>query len=209
MADITFLHTSPAHVATFDALRDCIAPNVTLHHRVRTDWLDRARADGLSEALIGEISEAVAQAVGAVLCTCTTIGVPAQQVGAIRIDAPMMQQAAATGQRLLMAYALESTRAPSLAMLEQAVQDEGSGAAIRLLDLARFWRLFEAGALPDFAASLADAIRQDIAEHPVDCVVLAQASMAAAAPLLSDLGIPVLSSPEPAFRAALRRINPA
>ncbi len=37
-------------------------------------------------------------------------------------------------------------------------------------------------------------------------IIVAHASMAGAAPLLDDLGIPVLASPELALRAALTRL---
>ena len=72
------------------------------------------------------------------------------------------------------------------------------------LFLGEFWTLFEAGETEAFAAAVAAATR-DAAKRTPDlaCVVLAQASMAGAAPLLSDLGVPVLTAPELALRTAV------
>lgn len=206
---ITLLHTSPVHVATFDALRDQLAPGIELSHTVRTDWLSRAQS-GLDQSLIDDISETIAATQGATVCSCTTIGEIAGAAGAIRIDAPMMARAARIGGRILMAYALASTRAPSLALLQQTVNDlgaDGANVEIILLDLSHFWPLFEAGETTAFAACIAGGIRDAAGRDHPDCVVLAQASMADAAPLLADLATPVFSSPELALRAALSTVQ--
>jgi hypothetical protein len=70
--------------------------------------------------------------------------------------------------------------------------------------LQHLWPLFGAGQTPAFASALATALRAHVAAKPdTTCVVLAQASMEVAGPLLADLNIAVLASPELAFRAAL------
>ncbi len=201
-AMITLLHTSAAHVATFDTLRERLSPKCELTHLVREDWLARAQG-GIDAALADEITEAIATSDGVVLCSCTTLGPVAAQAGAIRIDTPMMEAAARIGGALLMVYALESTRAPSLALLNAAVAAQGGAAEVTMLDLSEFWPLFEAGETEAFAACIAGGVRAQVLRDKPACIVLAQASMAAAAPLLSDLGLPVLASPEMAMRAAL------
>lgn len=201
---ITLLHTAEVHRATFDALRDRLAPDVELVHHVRTDWLERARKHGIRQGLIDEITEAVGATQGPVICTCTTLGEVAGTLGAIRIDAPMMQKAAATGGPILMVYALEITYQPSLSLLEAALQDAGTPTEVLPLFIGQFWPLFEAGQTQAFIACVAGAVRDAVAHNKVGCVVLAQASMAAAAPMLADLELPVLTSPESALRAALK-----
>ncbi|MDF1857232.1 hypothetical protein [Pseudooceanicola sp.] len=47
------------------------------------------------------------------ICTCTTLGPAAEATGTTRIDRPMMQAAG----RIVMAYALDSTLAPSRDLL--------------------------------------------------------------------------------------------
>ncbi|MEQ9259171.1 MAG: hypothetical protein RIG84_08725 [Roseovarius sp.] len=202
---LTLFHTSPAHLPTFEALRDQIAPDLPLEQRVEAAWLARARKrGGVSAGLAGEIAQAVRRATGPVLCTCTTIGEAAEAAGALRIDWPMMREAARLGGPILMAYCLESTWGPSLALLERALAAEGREATVHPMPLTQYWPLFESGAGEAFDAVIAGEIRQ-VLESPreVACVVLAQASMAGAAPRLADQPVPVLASPELAFRAAL------
>ncbi len=208
---LTLLHTSKVHCATFDALKADIAPDVTLNHIVRPDWLARAQG-GIDARLQAEIAEAVDGAPGAVLCTCTTLGPVVGDLGAIRVDAPMMQEAARiaaqAGGDIVMAYCLDSTLAPSAALLDGALEAQGRKAKVHALSLVEFWPLFEAGQVGPFHAVVAAAIRENIVSVPdAACVILAQASMAGAAPLLNGLPVPVLTSPELALRAALGMAN--
>lgn len=199
----TLLHTSPAHIPTFKVLADRIAPGVELTQIVREDWLKQARKHGLRQSLRDEIAETVANARGRVICTCTTIGPAAEAAGAIRIDAPMMAEAARIGGPILLVYALESTAEPSLAMLEAALEKVGTPQVVRPLFLGEFWPLFEAGETEAFAACIAGGILHAVETTEIACVVIAQASMAGAAPLVADLGVPALTSPELALRAAI------
>lgn len=208
---VTLLHTAEAHRATFDALAARIAPGTVLTHVVRPDWLARAQG-GVDAALQAKIAATVHAANGPVLCSCTTLGPVVEALGAIRIDAPMMAEAAriaaGTEGDIVLAYCLDSTLAPSAALLDAALEARGHIARVHALKLAEFWPLFEAGQIEPFHAVIASAVRENIASAPdAACVVLAQASMAGAAPLLDGLGIPVLDSPEAALRAALDTAN--
>ena len=102
-----------------------------------------------------------------------------------------------------MVYALESTYEPSLALLETALQLAGEKTEVMPLFIGQFWPLFEAGEVEAFTACVAGAVRDAVTHNKVGCVVLAQASMASAAPMLANLEVPVLASPEIALRAAL------
>lgn len=202
---LTLLHTAQVHCATFDALRDRIAPGAELTHLVRENWLARAQ-NGITPSLESKISQAVANAGGTVICTCTTLGPAAEKAGAIRVDWPMMQEAAKLGGPIMMAYCLDSTWEPSLGLLEKALEEANRPATVHPLKLGQYWPLFEAGEFDAFAAVIAGEVRQVVAQRPdIGCVVLAQASMAGAALLLADLGVPVLASPELALRAGLGR----
>ena len=201
---LTLLHTSPIHVATFDSLRDTIAPNAALTHIVREDLLDRARTEGLSDQILAEITALITGANGPVLCTCTTLGEIAEQAGAIRIDRPLMQAAADTGGPIMLAYCLESTAQPSLSLLQQEMKVAGNANPIDPLFIAAAWPFFEAEDTVRFASEIASVIRAHL-DSKITCIVLAQASMAGATAPLAGLGIPVLSSPELAVRFALKR----
>lgn len=202
MTELTLLHTAEVHRATFDALAERIAPGARLRHVVRPDWLARAQ-DRIGADLADEIAKTIAEAPGAVLCSCTTLGPVAGAAGAVRIDAPMMAQAARAGGPVLLAYCLDSTRAASRDLLAKALEAAGRGTEIRLLDLTELWPLFERGEDERFARAIAGRVETALADAPeTGCVVLAQASMAgAAAHVAAD--VPVLTSPEAALRAAL------
>lgn len=198
MAGFTLLHTAQMHVDTLDKL----APEADLTHHVRPDWLARAR-DGIDVTLRTEILEAIQAAEGTVLCTCTTIGEVAEQAGAIRIDWPMMQEAARIGGPVLLAYCLDSTAAPSEALLRQAFGARDP--QLTRLFLGQHWPLFEAGDATGFAGAIAADVLQELNSGAYSCVVLAQVSMAGAAELLRQQAqVPVLASPELAVRAMLQ-----
>ncbi|SHJ48610.1 hypothetical protein SAMN05444000_10982 [Shimia gijangensis] len=205
MTTITLLHTSDAHVPTFQALQTRLAPDCTLVQIVRSDWLAQAQHHGLSDPLRQEIADIVKEARGTVICTCTTIGPAAVDAGAIRVDAPMMERAAITGGTVLLAYALESTKDTSTELLKSALAAQGQDQDIRHLFCGTLWPLFTAGEFAAFVNGIAKAVERAILENDVDCVVLAQASMADAAPLLSHLNVPVFASPESAMLFALER----
>ncbi|WP_407493771.1 hypothetical protein [Pseudooceanicola sp. MF1-13] len=191
---LTLLHTAAVHVATFDTLRDQIAPGAALRHLVHPELLAEAQ-DGISPDLEARIADLVG-APGPVICTCTTIGEVAARHGATRIDQPMMRKAASLG-RVVMAYALDSTKDPSCDLF---LAEGGRAEDLQMLDLTHLWPLFERQDVTAFHAAIADAVR----EVPGDCdgIVLAQASMAGAARLV-DEATPVLTSPELALRHGL------
>jgi hypothetical protein len=203
---LTLLHTAEAHRASFDGLRDKIAPGTRLEHIVRPDFLERAQ-QGIDAALDAEITSTIKAAPGPVICTCTTIGPTAARAGAIRVDWPMMQAAAKTKSAVLMVYCLDSTRAPSLALLQEAMSAANHPGPLIPLPLPALWPLFAEGKTTEFAKALARATLKQAVQMPdLGAIVLAQASMAGAAPLLGDLGVAVLSSPELALRAGLARL---
>jgi hypothetical protein len=199
MTHPTLLHTAHIHCATFDAL----SPDHALTHMVRVDWLERAQT-GIDDDLRREISAAVQAADGPVLCTCTTLGETAEAAGALRIDAPMMAEAARLGGPVLMAYCLESTRAASLDLLIRAFGDKDP--QVRTLDLSAHWPLFIEGKTEAFTIAIAADINRALRTGTFGCVVIAQASMAAASiPLRSLTEVPILTSPALALRELLDR----
>lgn len=199
--DLTLFHTASVHRTTFTEIAARIAPGVRLTHVVRPDWLARAQ-DGIDVALSAEIQHLIAQSPNA-LCSCTTIGEHAAMAGALRIDRPMMDVAASTGGPVMMAYCLDSTLEPSHALLAEAFAVLDKPARIRPLPLMDLWPLFASGQTDQFAQQIARRVDAAVARHPeLTCVVLAQASMAAAT-LHTTTDVQVLSSPELALRAGL------
>lgn len=189
MSKYSLFHTAEIHTQTFDAL----SPEAELTHVVRPDWLQRAQG-GIDLKLRAEIQKAIQAEQDPVLCSCTTIGEVAEEAGAVRIDWPMMQEAARLGGPVLLAYCLSSTAAPSEALLRRAFGKEDP--EVNHLHLNQHWSLFAAGDTEGFAATLAGSIQEAVQEGGYACVVLAQASMAGAAEKLRDIcKVPVLASP--------------
>ena len=215
---IGFLHTAQVHVATFDGL---LAGRATAAHVVRPDLLDRARVTGVDDALRADIRAALVQVgTGAVVCTCSTIGGPAEDEGralgvtVLRVDRPMAEwavhvAAATPRHRLAVVAALDSTIGPTCDLVRSVAREQDATVELVTVTCPGAWDHFERGDTDAYVRSVATAIRSAHADDPVDVVVLAQASTAPAAALLADLGVPVLSSPAAAVAAALALVDPA
>lgn len=202
---LALLHTSPVHVPVFDALRDELRPGLDLRHLVAGELLDRARAEGPG-AVAGEVravlDRAVAAGTRAVLCTCSTIGAVAEAarpgVPVLRVDRPMAAAAVAAGARVTVVAALESTLRPTAELIAEEAARAGAAVTVRTVLVPDAWHHFTAGDTTGYARTVAAAVD---AVTDTDAVVLAQASMAPAEPLVTT-SVPVLSSPRPGFAAA-------
>lgn len=201
---LTLLHSAEEHCRAFDALRDVLAPRAKLYHKVKSDWLARARRNGITPDLAEEVRNEVRSAKGPVLCTCSTLGDTAVEAGAIRIDQPMMAKAAGSEGPILLVCALQSTATSSFELLQANLRNRDNAAPVTTLVVEEFWPLFESGQRANFCAAIAAAVIEAVQARPdIATVVLAQASMADTAHLLDGLGPEVLTSPEMALRAAL------
>ncbi|MER7930974.1 MULTISPECIES: aspartate/glutamate racemase family protein [unclassified Streptomyces] len=206
---LALLHTSPLHVPVFDALRDEDHPGLGLRHLVAPDLLARARAEG-PEAVAPQVTAALEQAAadgaGAVLCTCSTIGEVAERAAArvgvpvVRGDRPMAAAAVTAGPRIAVLATVESTLAPTLALIEDEARRANRPVRARVQVVADAWTRFEAGDVEGCArlvAAAADTVTD------ADVIVLAQVSMAPAQ-RLTTTSVPILSSPRPGLAAAAR-----
>ncbi|MET9356179.1 aspartate/glutamate racemase family protein [Streptomyces sp. NPDC006617] len=214
---LALLHTSAVHVPVFDALRDAAHPGLELRHHVDAGLLERARRDGpeaVAASVAAVLTRAVAEGARAVLCTCSTIGGVAEAAAAaagvpvLRVDRPMAAAAVAVGPRVLVLAALESTLAPTVALIEEEARraDRPVAARTRLVEGA--WARFEAG---DTEGYLRRVVEAADAVTGADVIVLAQASMAPARES-TTARVPVLASPAPglaAGAAAARRVRPS
>ena len=212
VAPLALWHTTESNRATFAALLRELAPDVPLAERVRADLLDAAQPHGLTPAIRRQVTLDIldmADTTGAsvVLCTCSTLGPGAESAtdltdaAVLRVDRPMVERALDHGSRIVVAAALASTLGPTRNLLERAARDRGVTPEVHELLVADAWPLFAAGDRDGYAAAIADALRRE-AGH-ADAIILAQASMAGAADLLADLGIPVLASPRLGVEAAV------
>lgn len=213
---LAFLHTAQVHVPTFERLVREIAPDLRVRHAVREDLLADARVLGVDDAgLVARVHhamhEAAASGATVVVCTCSTLGAIAERTAtgdafkALRIDRAMADRAVRTGPRVLIVAALESTLAPTTALVLSAAHDAGVDVRPSQLLVERAWPLFQSGDITGYVQTLAGAIRAKAnSADGADVVVLAQASMAPVEEALADLGIDVLSSPAPGVRFAVQ-----
>lgn len=211
---ITLLHTAACHIDAFEHLLAALVPGAGAgaRHDVREDLLEMARRLGANHPqVVAQVAAAVEHAAGAdraafVLCTCSTIGGIAEQAGRVAglrvlpVDRPMAEQAVRVGKRVLVLAAVDSTLAPTTTLLREAAAAAGVQMELRTLLCEGAWALFEAGRTQDYLRAVADVLTSHADE--ADVIVLAQASMAAAADLCAG-GPPVLSSPRSGLTAAL------
>lgn len=218
MATLTFLHTSPVHVATFDRLLAELGPDIPARHIVDESLLDEARAAGaITPALEQRVAETVLEAAGqdaaVILCTCSTIGGCAEQANRLtgrpvmRVDRAMAERAVELGRRIIVAAALASTIGPTRELILDAARRSGKEVELVELLCEPAWAKFERGEQAGYLEEIAAGLRRAATEG--DVIVLAQASMAGAAALCADLPIPILSSPRLGLEAAIKAYNNA
>ncbi|MEV4417151.1 aspartate/glutamate racemase family protein [Catellatospora sp. NPDC049609] len=204
---LALLHTSQAHVLTFDRLRGEVAPTLTLYHIVAEHLLDEARRHGVpavADQVAQQVQLAVEAGARAVLCTCSTIGALAEDAAAaagvpvLRVDRPMAAAAVAAGTRITVLAALATTLAPTTALIEQEAARLGRTVEVSAQVIGGAWDRFEAGDLDGYLDRVGAALA---AVTDADVIVLAQASMAPAAER-GATAIPVLASPRLGLRAA-------
>lgn len=217
MPTIGFLHTSPVHTATFDALVADHGAGVATLTVVNEDLLADARrlGPGHGDVLAGIDAELTRlQRAGAteVVCTCSTIGGEAERVGAgrglavVRVDRAMAEAAVAVGPRIAVVAAVDSTVAPTRALLESVAAARGVDLALTVMMSEGAWARFEAGDADGYQRAVAATCAS--LDGTVDVIVLAQASMADVVDRV-DLTTPVLASPRLAVAAAIARLGGA
>ncbi|MFZ6743362.1 aspartate/glutamate racemase family protein [Undibacterium sp. JH2W] len=205
---LAFLHTSPVHIATFDALVRDMAPGLNLHHHVDAGLLIAAQQSGVADPHViqriqSAMQEAAASGADMVVCTCSSIGGVAERMcGAsglqtARIDRAMADRAVTQGPRVLLVAALETTLLPTAELLQESATALNQPLVISNLLVADAWAHFLQGNSDAYRLAIVHAVRQRVQDEAaeIDVIVLAQASMAAAAPDLAELGKEVLSSP--------------
>ncbi len=216
---LAFVHTAQVHVPTFERLVQEMAPGLRVRHVVHEALLADARVLGLDDAaLVARVHQAMHDAASSgarvVVCTCSTIGAIAERTAtgdafeALRIDRAMADRAVRTGPRVLIVAAVESTLAPTTALVLSAAQNAGVEVQPSQLLIEQAWPHFQSGDIAGYIETLAQGIRAKASmAGAADVIVLAQASMAPVADALTDLGIEVLSSPAPGVRVAVQMLE--
>ncbi len=209
---LAFLHTAASHVPTFTRLAKQLDSSVLTRHKVREDLFAQALADGqvtdaTRRAVQDQVRKLAAEGARVVVCTCSTLGEAAEQtpdalgITVLRIDRPMMKRAAGLERSILLVAATSTAMAMALTLLGEAARSLDMQPVIRQWLCNQAWERFQAGDQPGYAAAIAEQVVQQA--QPNDVVILAQASMAPAALLISRADIEVLTSPEIGVKAAI------
>jgi Asp/Glu/hydantoin racemase len=219
---VGLLHTVPALAGQFEDLTAAALPGCRQLHLADPRLLAAALRDGVTAwvddtaaAHAAYLAQAGAQAV---LITCSSVGATADAarrragIPVCRVDAPMAQEAvtlAAAGpnRRVGVLATLASTLSPTADLLRQTAAAAGAEVELLAQVVDGAWAARAAGDAGR-ADQLTAAAIAALADQ-VDAVVLAQASMAAAAAIVHG-GPPVLTSPASgvaAFAAAVRALG--
>jgi hypothetical protein len=210
MTSLTFFHTSPVHVATFDALLAELAPDMYAQHLARhvvdEALLREARDAGrMTLEMQAKVQARMAElgGEGVVLCTCSTIGGCAEAAASnvIRADRPMAARAVQLGSRIIVVATLRSTIEPTRDLVLGEARRAGKQVEVIEVLCEGAWQWFEKGEPAQYLQAIATTLEQ-VAEQG-DVIALAQASMAGAATLCAHLGKPILSSPRIGLETAL------
>ena len=204
-------HTGNQHIPVFDTLFAELAPDIEVDHTVRADLLDRAMTAGsLTDEIAAETETALRDVASdgiATLCTCSTIGPAVDRIGGtsgiavMRIDEPMAARAVELSRKITIAAAAQSTLGPTRELVERMAGQAGREVKIDMVHIAEAWPHFQAGNSEAYVSTIAETLR---GLDPVpEVIILAQASMAKAAQLLTDLDCEVLSSPRLGALAAI------
>lgn len=213
--ELVFYHTSQANVGAFaNLLEEMGQSDLAVRHVVDEQALVTAMAEGVSGEFEREVGARILQALGdsrALLCTCSSIGSCAEFAATrsarpvLRVDRPMAEKAVDCGQRVVVAAALQSTLAPTRALLDKVASERGSALEIHEFLCAGAWEKFVAGDREGYARTIAESL--PAAALLGDSIVLAQASMADATLYCGELGVPIFSSPRLGLQAALLQYN--
>lgn len=214
---VAFLHTVTTLAPVFKNLVAELAPEIDMYHVVDESLLQNTIRDGeLSTITIRRVAAylALAQEAGAnaVMVTCSSLG-PAVEIGrslveipVLRVDEPMAEKALGHGQRIGVAATVQTTLAPTAALVERKAREAGKNVTVVSKLCAGAFQAFLDGDATRHDALVAEGLRELIPN--VDVVVLAQASMARIVEALpqSARSLPIYSSPRLAVEHLARLV---
>jgi hypothetical protein len=155
---LTFFHTSPVHIQTFQGLLTELAPDIPARHVVDESLLSEARARGTvtpelrARAEDEFLSAARDQEAALLVCTCSSIGAVAEALNErqhhtpmMRIDRAMAEEAVALGPRVIVAATLPTTLIPTRELILSIARSTAREIQVIELLCDTAWRQFELG----------------------------------------------------------------
>lgn len=205
MQKIVLLQTSLVSFDVFNRLFEEIIPEAQVSNLVDEDLLDTLnRNRGITPSIIQRICQycIAAEAAGADLifsqCSSTREGIECARkmvrIPIVMVDDGMTEKAVSMGARIGVAATAAATLTPTVSALSQVAAKQGKAIETKkyLADGALDVLMKEKNR-DKHDRQILDLLKK--AEHENDVIVLAQGSMVGIEPLLSQVKIPVLTSP--------------
>ncbi len=208
---IAAVHTVVPTIALVGDIFKAEAPDVNVINLMDDGAIPDAVAAGGIEPNVTRrmcnlfLSAETAGAKGILLCW-STVGETADtgrgllNVPLLRIDEAMAEEAVSLGKRIALVASVSSTLGPTERLLRRKAEVANKVIEVKQALADGALQKLQAGDAASHDSMVTDTVRAAAAE--ADVVVLAQASLTRVLPLLTDLSVPVLSSP----RAGVRRI---
>lgn len=218
MKKIVLLQTSMVSFSTFNDLFREIIPEAQISNLVDEDLLNTLNLNkGITPSIIQRISQycVAAEAAGADLifsqCSSTREGIECARkmvrIPIVMVDDGMAETAVAMGARIGVVATAAATLKPTASALSQAAKTAGKSIEVKtyLADGALDVLMKEKNREKHDALVL-DLLKR--AEKENDVIVLAQGSMVTLEPYLSQIAVPVLTSPRLGVQKARSIIFP-
>lgn len=205
MRTVVVVHTGPATVQPIKQQFQQLLPDVRVVNIMDDSLLNDVMAAGhLTEAVTGRIFSymQLGQQMGAValLNACSSVGEAASAARAaisipiIKIDDVMAERAVAAGTRIGVVATVRTTLEPTVRLIKAKAAAAGKSVEVtEALAEGGFQALLDGK--PELHDEIVKRTIQSLADK-VDVIVLAQVSMARLVPSLTDMKVPVLSSPQ-------------
>jgi aspartate/glutamate racemase len=217
---VGLLHTVPSLAGTFQSAIAAAAPGIDLVHIADAALLETAIRIGVTDAVRRRVAQHIGYLadVGAagVLVTCSSIGEAVEAAAAqvdvpvLRVDAAMAEEAVTIAQAsgraagrpgvIRVLATLQATLGPTGRLIERRASDAQVTSSV----VAGAIAARDSGDQASHDRLIAEAVEK--AAGDADVIVLAQASMAAAAAGVK-VGVPVLTSPESGVAALLSALR--
>ncbi len=205
---IAFLHTSPAHIDTFERLVRKFDKEIKIAHFVNEQLLKSALSSGKTDTLSfkKEITLIKKEKPSLIICTCSTYGEECDSDPSIvRIDNPIIEYIVHNYKKIGLVFTANSTKEVSKNLLLLTSSKINKNIEILSCDCSEYWHWFETGDLYQYERGIANKIKS--LKSKVDVIFLAQASMEGVRKYLIEIPEEIVSSPEFGVKKLIKKIK--
>ncbi|MBQ6560366.1 MAG: Asp/Glu/hydantoin racemase [Erysipelotrichaceae bacterium] len=209
---VVLIHTSPVSLNDLKALFKEIVPEVEMVNIIDDSLLDEVKKVGhINSSIISRMCSYVQVAKtlepDLIFNQCSSVGeafdIARTQASCktLKIDEPMAEKAVELGSKIGVVATVASTMAPSCNLVRRKALEAGKEVEVREYLVNGALDILMSGDVQKHNELVIEVIRK--AEEENDVVVLAQGSMTAILPLLTETTKPILTSP----RLAVERVR--